>query len=107
MALRLGARDYLIKPVELDELIRVVGWVLLYEGMAGSHARNMMEWLGRVEEFVQRLKTAEGLPLPHELDAVPRSRGLTAPLSRTTSVRTASTTAIPVKARRTLKSRRS
>jgi hypothetical protein len=60
-----------------------------------------------IEEFVQRLKTAEGLPQPHELDAVARSRGRTAPLSRTTSVRTTSTTAIPVKARRTLKSRRS
>jgi two-component system response regulator YesN len=68
-------------PKLMEEAAAALEWskihphnrVLLYEDMAGSHARNMMEWIGRVEEFVQRLKTAEGLPQPHELAAVARS----------------------------------
>jgi YesN/AraC family two-component response regulator len=36
MSLRLGARDYFIKPAELDELIRVVGRVLREKRMPSA-----------------------------------------------------------------------
>ncbi|MBW7453296.1 response regulator [Paenibacillus sepulcri] len=45
-SLRLGARDYLIKPVELDELIRVVGRVLQEKGETG---RQLLEHSARTD----------------------------------------------------------
>ncbi|MBN2982431.1 response regulator [Cohnella algarum] len=51
-SLRLGARDYLVKPVELEELIRVVKRVLLEKGEAG---RKALERTAREQSGEERL----------------------------------------------------
>lgn len=43
-SLQLGARDFLIKPVELEELIRVVGKVLGEKKEAGKQTLEHTEW---------------------------------------------------------------
>jgi two-component system response regulator YesN len=68
-SLRLGARDYLIKPVELDELVRVVGKVLREKKEAGRQTlrdtgRQTFEQrsvLGRRNEALLELLTEKGL----------------------------------------------
>ncbi len=70
-SLQLGARDYLIKPVELDELIRVVGKVLGEKKEAGKQTLEHTEWrtdkeeslFGRRNEALMELVTEKGLEM--------------------------------------------
>ncbi|WP_020619845.1 response regulator transcription factor [Paenibacillus daejeonensis] len=45
-SIQLGARDYLVKPVELEEMLRVVGQVLQERGEAGSRSLELTRRAG-------------------------------------------------------------
>jgi two-component system, response regulator YesN len=69
-SIRLGARDYLIKPVELDELVRVVGKVLHEKEEAGRRTLSS-EWMSDQTEslFSRRNEALMELVTEKELHA--------------------------------------